>query len=40
MKDLDKRLYKCTIISKEAEIWNFDKDKFLSSIKMSSTPFE
>ena len=40
LKDLKYRLYRCTVRSASAEIWVFEKEKFIRLLKSSSIPFE
>ena len=40
IKDYIKRLYKCKIISKTAELWQLDKEKFLHALKHSIQPIK
>ena len=40
IKYYNKRLYKCTIISKTAELWQLDKEKFLRALKHSYQPIK
>ena len=40
IKDYNKRLYKCKIISKTAELWQLEKENFLYALKHSIQPIK